>query len=99
MEKKTMEKDTEITRVVFKMTPKYPRLVFGQPEVIAFLLDVPANYGSIMSYMHVGQHGEADNGFARECKRATPEQYKDLKAELESLGYNLKVCKRLSFAR
>lgn len=29
-------------------------------DVIAFLPEVEANPGQIMSYMHVGQHGEAD---------------------------------------
>lgn len=28
-------------------------------DMIAFLPEIPANYGNIMSYMHIGQHGEA----------------------------------------
>ncbi len=41
-------------------------------------------------YAHVGQHGEGYDGIQRR-KRATPEQYRALKAELESIGYNVEV--------
>jgi hypothetical protein len=42
-------------------------------------------------YAHVGQHSEACEEYINECTPATPEQYKDLKQELESLGYNLEI--------
>jgi hypothetical protein len=83
--------EKEFTRVVFKMTPKDR---FAGKECIAFLLDMDANPGRIMSYMHVGQHSEADIGFCVACHLATPEEYADLKEELESMDYELKVCKR-----
>jgi hypothetical protein len=79
------------TRVVFKMTPKNR---YSGRECIAFLLDVEANPNSIMSYLHVGQHGEASIDFCVSCNLATPTEYADLQAELESIGYDLKVCKR-----
>ena len=52
--------------------------------------------GNVNCYQHVGQHGEADY---RHCidtltTPATEEEAKDLKAELESIGYNLKVMKK-----
>jgi hypothetical protein len=85
------------TRVVFKMTPReehtFPRYVI-ESECIAFLLDCPANPHYVLSYVHVGQHGEASLGFYRDCKLATPEQYADLKAELQSIGYRLIIRKR-----
>jgi len=80
----------EFTRCIFKMTPAR----CGTVEPIAFLLDVDANWGSVMSYMHVGQHGEADIGYFYDCTPATPEQYADLKAELQSIGYRLIIRKR-----
>ncbi len=48
-----------------------------------------------MSYAHIGQHGPCskeyilDRGLCEPCEYE--EQFKDLKAELESLGYNLTV--------
>ena len=75
-----MDKILTETRVIFKMS---------DGECIAFLLDCPSNYGNVLSYMHVGQHGEASVEFFRECKLATEEEYKDLREELESIGYRL----------
>ena len=68
------------TRVIFKMS---------DGECVAFLLDCPAYYGNVLSYMHIGQHGEASLEFFRECELATEEEYKDLREELESIGYRL----------
>jgi hypothetical protein len=73
------------TRVIFKMTGRE----WGRKECVAFLLDCPANIGYILSYMTIGQHGEASMGFFNECKLATEEEYKDLREELESIGYRL----------
>lgn len=48
-----------------------------------------ANLGCIMSYMHIGQHGEAtvdlltDEGLVD----ATPAEYADLLRELKMIGY------------
>jgi hypothetical protein len=48
-----------------------------------------------MSYEHVGQHGGADyTGCISVTRPATPEEYKDLKSELEQIGYNLQIRKR-----
>lgn len=85
------KKDWKLTydtfsRVVFK--------VCDDGDVVACLLDVPAMKHCVMSYMHVGQHGDAQMDWCAGLKTATPEQYEDLKAELESLGYLLRVLKR-----
>jgi hypothetical protein len=90
MENNQME-DKYFTRCIFKMTPSH----MGEKEVVAFLVDVPANPYSIMSYMHVGQHGEATREFFYDCKLATPDEYADLKSELQSIGYRLIIRKRL----
>jgi hypothetical protein len=39
--------------------------------------------------MHIGQHSACDIEFAKGLKDASFEQYKDLKIELEEIGYNL----------
>lgn len=45
-----------------------------------------------LSYMHIGQHGDADyQGVVSSTKLAKPEEYADLKKELESIGYDLLV--------
>jgi len=91
-ETKNQANNDSLTRVIFKMTPiKY---FYPESECIAFLLDCDANRYSVLSYMHIGQHGEASIYFMRDCKLATPEQYEDLKSELESLGYILSIRKR-----
>jgi len=48
-----------------------------------------------MSYAHIGQHSGCGKKYAESCKIATPEQYKDLAAELESIGYNLQILTNL----
>lgn len=71
------------TSVVFKKTPD------SYPEVIAFLLDCPAHFGQVLSYMHVGQHSDASLAYMKECTKATPDEYADLKKELEHIGYKI----------
>ena len=41
-------------------------------------------------YQHTGQHGECVDSFIRE-KRATIEEYHDLKKEMENLGYIITI--------
>ena len=43
------------------------------------------NPGMVESYMHVGQHGEATRHLGRDLRLATPEEYADLKRELEGI--------------
>lgn len=52
-------------------------------DVIAFLPEVPANRGFVMSYMHAGQHCEADySGLLRGTLPCRPEEYSKLASEL-----------------
>jgi hypothetical protein len=48
-----------------------------------------ANPGCIMSYMHIGQHGEATEVLltSDELVDATPGEYADLLRELKMIGY------------
>ena len=54
-------------------------------EVIAFFPELNANYGNILSYMHIGQHGEASLEFYWETKKAPVEEYKPLLNELNGI--------------
>lgn len=84
-------------RVIFKLTPGDRQVIAFLPDYqeIAFLPDYQ-EYTQIMCYMHMGQHGTASLEFYWECTPARPDQYAALKAELESIGYNLDVKRRLS---
>ncbi|MCK5236221.1 MAG: hypothetical protein KAR06_04470 [Deltaproteobacteria bacterium] len=80
--------DVIVTKVIFR---KYP-----EGDVIALFPDnsYRRNYMT-ECYQHIGQHGEGDyRGVVASTKPATPEEYADLKAELESIGYDLDVRKR-----
>lgn len=76
------------TRVIFR--------VFSDGEVIALFPHIDEGNGNILSYMHIGQHGGASPLIVHDTKPATPEQYKELFAELQGIGYNLTTGKRLS---
>lgn len=81
----------------YKLTgyePDVDRVVFRKwkdnGDIIALLVDQPANPGAVMSYMHLGQHGEADYlNVIHHSVRAKPAEYADLMAELISVGYEL----------
>ena len=48
--------------------------------------------GNKTSYAHIGQHSACSPDYAKECKRATKEQYEPLFKELtEMVGYKLKI--------
>jgi ribosome-interacting GTPase 1 len=49
-----------------------------------------------MSYMHIGQHGSADPNIVEFTTPSTEEEYKDLKKELEGIGYNLVVRRKFT---
>lgn len=44
-------------------------------------------------YAHIGQHSDCAIEYVNECRYATFDEFKGLKAELESIGYDLKLCK------
>ena len=82
------EQDIHKTKVVFR---KFP-----DGEVIALFYEEEFSHpGNFTSYMHVGQHGQADVTTVWITKLATPEEYADLKEELESIGYNLDIRKKI----
>ena len=56
-------------------------------DVIAFFPEFKANYGRMVCYAHVGQHGEADIEYYWTTKKATEDEYKPLLNELKNI-YN-----------
>lgn len=62
-------------------------------DLFAFFPDDKYNADPALftSYSHVGQHSACHIDYVKESRPATPEEYNDLKLELESLGYNLEV--------
>lgn len=86
-----MEKDTEITKVIFRK--------FMNGDIIAMFPEIPGSSPFYcISYMHIGQHCTADPWWITDdTTPARPEEYADLKVELESIGYNLKVVKRFTY--
>jgi hypothetical protein len=76
-------------------------------EVIALFPTLPANYGQILCYSHIGQHSECAYEFARGkgtavIRNATPTEYTPLLNELKAIyepnpdAYRLKVKTRLN---
>lgn len=44
-------------------------------------------------YAKIGQHSKVSEKYVRESINIEKHEYKDLKNELEQLGYNLEICK------
>lgn len=83
-----MKKDKHITPVIFRVEKDGTILA-------VFPYNSYRKGYSVTYYSHIGQHGEAMHDYLiGDTKPATPEQYAELKAELEGLGYNLKVIKK-----
>lgn len=84
----------EKTKVVFR---RYP-----DGQIIALFPEEPGDQApyTCSSYMHVGQHSSADpQGVVSQTTLAEPRQYGRLKAELEGLGYDLDVRKKIQYNR
>lgn len=81
---------TETVDVIFRMWP-------GRGECLALFPGLIADEakGYITSYEHVGQHGQADYLHClRVTRPARIDEYHELKQELESIGYKLRVIQR-----
>ena len=66
--------------------------IFKDGDVIALFPDESWDFkGNIASYARIGQHSGASPELMDELPAATPEQYGELKAELEHIGYELEV--------
>ena len=90
-----MEKDNYKTEVVFRVDKAgaFKGTVFAMlPHECADL------QGNVTCYEHVGQHHSANySGCIAKSRPATPEEYKDLKKEMENQGYDLVVIKKQNY--
>ncbi len=77
-----------MTKVIFRK--------FSDGSIIALFPELTDNKKyTVSSYMHVGQHSDADyQNVISQTKLATENEYQVLKNELESLGYELNVIKK-----
>ena len=72
----------------------------GDNIMALFPYEIENHNGDVMSYMHIGQHGSANyNHCIDSTTLATPDEYKDLLKELETIGYNLKIVKRRNYIK
>ena len=87
-----MENEEKIkTKVIFRKFRK-------GGSVIALFPEIPGTNElfSCLSYMHEGQHCTAGTGITFYTDPAKPEEYKDLLAELNNIGYNVVVVKKFT---
>jgi|688.fasta_scaffold855315_2 hypothetical protein len=75
------------TKVIFKIIDDEVLAIFPNNLYNVLL------YGNTMvdCYMHIGQHSACSVELIDELEDASEEQYKDLKIELEEIGYNLEL--------
>jgi hypothetical protein len=78
--------DDDISKVMFLVNETEPN-----SDVFAYFPEERYNDKYMSGYSHVGQHTGVHPDYAAESREATPEEYQDLKAELEGIGYNLQV--------
>jgi hypothetical protein len=96
-QKVTFKQDEEETPVLFRVhrAPK----THGDDVTAVFPCE-PGGYDDrLMScYAHVGQHGSCGFDWYRKTRPAKPEEYAELKRELEAYpyGYRLKVYQRMN---
>lgn len=90
-----MEKDTFKTDIIFRVDTTKD---FKGTVIAVFPHHVCTYSGLVTYYAHVGQHSGGDyQRLIGTSKLASEEEAKDLKAELESLGYNVNVMKRRNY--
>jgi len=87
-----MNKDKEITRVIFRIDSDGVFALFPYEVVVRSGITF---HKYVMCYAHIGQHSSANYNYCiRKSKAASIDEAKDLKKELEDIGYNLKEVKR-----
>lgn len=81
--------DTETTLVTFyRVIGEYAE----ENEILAYFpLENFDNKGNKTCYASIGQHSACSPDYVKDLPLATKKEYTELKNELESLGYNLKV--------
>ena len=86
-----LRKDTFKTDVIFRVdtSKDFEGTVFA-----LFPYDVDVINGLVVTYQHIGQHSYADYKHClKTSRRAKLAEFKDLRVELEGLGYNIRTIK------
>jgi len=95
-----MTKRDEAIPVLFRADRTRRRGAGDRVEITAVFPTLPGTVGdrdSMTCYAHIGQHSACSSGWIREKTwPAKPDEYRDLLAELESIGYRLRIVKRIS---
>lgn len=80
------------TKVIFL----YSENPIGNPQadLFAFFPEIDHNSQYKTSYSHIGQHSACAVEYAQEARQADLSEYKELKTELENIGYDLEVCSK-----
>lgn len=79
------EKLDQLNPVVFLYNEK-------NEDLYAYFPDIEFDsQGNKQAYNHIGQHSSASIEYVNESRLATPEEYKDLAAELKSIGYAISI--------
>ena len=86
------EDDEPVTKVLFLVNEKDPE----NSDLFAYFPEETSHGNYKTAYSHIGQHSSVSPEYAKESRPATPEEYAPLKAELESIGYNLDVLNGMS---
>lgn len=99
-----MQKDKETTTVIFRRfkggKDRHGNAYAGGGQIIAlFPYEIETRDGLVNSYMHIGQHSAATLDLIQDTKLAEPSEYADLQKELEGIGYNLDIRKRVQWKR
>jgi len=81
--------DTHITKVEFYKHSGEVYAIFPESEL----------NGLFDCYAHVGQHGNAVQGYVNESRPAKVVEYKELLSELTSIGYNVLVVPARPFVK
>jgi hypothetical protein len=83
------ESNEPVTKVIFLVNEKDP----NDPDLFAYFPEETYDKAGRFKtgYSHVGQHSAVSPQYAAESRPATPEEYADLKTELESIGYNFEM--------
>ncbi len=92
-----MKKDTEVTDMIFRVdtAKEYKDNVFA-----LFPHEVCTRKGDVTTYQHIGQHSSGDyKACISQSRPATEQEYKDLKAELDSIGYNINIVKKQNYKK
>ena len=65
----------------------------GHKTILAYFPELPYNDKFMMCYEHIGQHSGCSPQYLKGKQLAKESEYLPLKRELESIGYDLKICK------